>query len=225
MSVAAVVSQQSPQGGREANVAEQILHSDLVTIYKPLRPSTPQLTQKDVMDQNGAIGIAWTMLAGQTEPTAFDIRVNGVSRHTIPAGCTLDTTLDVSKSQQVSSLNVIAELGATGKDSGISDEETSVDHSDVETQHSFVFTDCQPRKAYKITVVALMGDKVIEMESGRAVILPSASLESNCISVVCASVPNPPKLRLENVDHLGISFSWDKPDEFGEAKISVSLIL
>jgi plastocyanin len=221
VSVAAVVS----LGGRKTTVGERILHSDLVTIYKPLRPSPPQLYQKNVVDQNEAVGIAWTMHAGQTKPIAFDIRVDGVSHYMIPAGCTLDTTLDVSKAKQVNSLNVSGQLEATGKDSGISDEETSVDHSDVEAEHSFILTHCQPRKAYKISVVALIGDKVLEMESGRAFVLPSASLESNCISVVCASVPNPPKLRLENVDHLGISFSWDKPDEFGEAKISVGLVL
>lgn len=222
MTVAAVVSQGNEWGGKEMKMEEQILHSDPLTIFKPVRPSTPQVTHQSV-DQYGAIGIAWKMPGGRTEATVFDIMVDGGSYQTVPVGCTLDTNIDASMALgQVSSQHLHAEMGTGGRDSGISDEEISLDHGNVGTRHSFVLTGCQPRKAYKIAVLALVGDKVIELESGRAVILPCESLESNCVSAVCASVPNPPKLRLDNVDHVGISFSWDRPDEFGEARISVS---
>ena len=219
--MAAIVLQSYESSSKQTNVERLALHSEPVTICKPVRPLAPQLTHQPV-DQYGAICIAWKMVARPTVVTAFDILVDGISYQTVPIGCTVGTSFDGSAElQEVSSQHLSAETSTEARDS-VQNEEVSANNGQVETQHSFVLTNCQPRKASSVAVVALVGGKVMEMESGRAVLLPRASLESNCVSVICASVPNPPKVKLENVDHLGISFNWERPDEFGEAKISVS---
>jgi hypothetical protein len=88
--------------------------------------------------------------------------------------------------------------------------------------NSLYFSCHLPEQTYDINVKAIAGYKRTDPDS-QHIFSMSDSPMSNTLPVSAPAAPKSPKLMLEGLHPEGIDVSWQVPQQFGDAAISVSL--
>jgi hypothetical protein len=88
--------------------------------------------------------------------------------------------------------------------------------------YQYYLNDLPPEQTYDINVKAIAGYKRTDPDS-QHIFSMSDSPMSNTLPVSAPAAPKSPKLMLEGLHPEGIDVSWQVPQQFGDAAISVSL--
>lgn len=87
--------------------------------------------------------------------------------------------------------------------------------------YQYYLNDLPPEQTYDINVKAIAGFNRVDPDSSHVFSLSDSPM-SNSLPVSAPAAPKSPKLMLEGLHTDGIDVSWQAPQQFGDASISVS---